>query len=77
MLSLFGGWKLRILEVAAVVAAVLGVLWRVFAAGRSAERAKQTEKVLREVEIRHEVDQRVTRAGSNELERLRDKWTVE
>lgn len=64
-----------VLGAVAIGAAVLGVLWRVFAAGRNAERAAQTERTLEAVEKAHEVDSRVAAAGDTELDGMRQRWT--
>lgn len=71
---LSGIWA-KLLAVGAIVLAVLVAIGKLLAAGRAQERADQAE---RETEMRRkgdEVENRVNAAGTDELERLRRRWT--
>lgn len=74
--SLFSGIGLKIMGVVAVLFVVLGVIFRIRQAGRMAERVEAQTRVLRQVEVRHEIDRNIRRlAAGNAAERLRNEWS--
>lgn len=60
---------------AAIALGVLIAIWRIFAAGKKAARVDGMKAQLKNVEIRHEVDDTVARADDARRDELRRKWT--
>lgn len=72
--ELLGGIWAKVLVIGAIVGAVLLTILKLMAAGRAQERAKTQERIIKDVEERHEVDRTVAREP-DPAGKLRDKWS--
>ena len=74
MLNLLKPFWLSIVKYAAIVGGILLVVFKIRQSGRDAERAENIEKVVENVQIRHDVERSVN-SFDNASGRLRKKWT--
>jgi hypothetical protein len=67
---------LRIVGALAIAIAVLGVILKIRNSGRIAERVETQQRILKQVDERHEIEREVFRNGGDAArERLYDKWS--
>lgn len=59
----------------AVAVGVLVAVWRIFAAGKKSAQVEGMKDQLKNVETHNVVEDSVARAGDDERQWLRDKWT--
>lgn len=72
MMAFFSGVWVKIAAVLAVVGAVALAIWRIFAAGKAAERVAQNEQTLKDVGAAKRVEDQVRAEPDDALdERLR------
>lgn len=65
-----------VLTATAVIAVALGLYARGRQAGKAAEQARQTARVVKASEVRHEVENDIRSGrGGNSRERLRSDWS--
>lgn len=74
LLSIFSGISTRLVTMGAVLLGLFTAIMMIRKSGADAEKNKQTKRILKNVEIRNEVERDVRNNGSA-TDRLRSRWT--
>lgn len=75
MLNLLKPFWLSIVKYAAIAGGILLVVLKIRQSGRDAERVENLEKVVENVQIRHDIERRVS-GSTDAVKRLREsRWT--
>lgn len=64
----------KLTQAAALIGAVLFVVWRIFVAGKDAAENEQTKKNIEAVKDRNSIDADVQKADDAELDRRGSRW---